>query len=158
MGKTNSVGSVDVEWLSFSISRRASGWISHCFFFLVTGRPFGCGGGVLTMTYSHIPRKVCQVLLSSDNLGAETVALPGIYLASLSARCDSTGILSAVLEDWEPVADVLDGRSSGVCEDDGDDSTHSEIWPSSFPGKARSAGRRSWGGRGKGDASLLFQA
>lgn len=76
------------------------------------------------MTYSHITREIRQMLLSSDNLGAETVALPGVYLASLSARCNSTGILSPVLEDWKPVVDVLDGRSSGVGEDDGDDSTH----------------------------------
>ena len=90
----------------------------------VTGNSFGCNEGVLTMTYSHITREIRQMLLSSDNLGAETVALPGVYLASLSARCNSTGILSPVLEDWKPVVDVLDGRSSGVGEDDGDDSTH----------------------------------
>lgn len=78
----------------------------------------------LTMAKAHGPRQIQQLLLCPQDLRAQSVSLPRVDAAALATRGNSTGILTAVLENRQGVVDVLDGTTELVGENDGDNSTH----------------------------------
>lgn len=76
------------------------------------------------MTESHVSGKVHQVLLGADDFSTEAISLACVDFSTRSAGCNTASILAAVLQDGKTIVDVGDGRSLGIGEDHGNDSTH----------------------------------
>jgi hypothetical protein len=77
------------------------------------------------MPNSHVPWKIQQLLLCSDNFSAKTVSLAGVDFAPRSTSSNSARILSSMLKNWKTVVDVLNNRRVRICKYSRNDPAHS---------------------------------
>jgi hypothetical protein len=89
-------------------------------------RDAAAGPEALTVANAHVSGKIHQMLLRTDDLGAETISLASVDFPSLGTRGNAARILPSVLENGETIVDILNSRRVEICENNRENSTHSE--------------------------------
>jgi hypothetical protein len=79
------------------------------------------------MSETHESRQICNSCAIVEDFCGHAISLALIYSTAGSACCDSTGILSTVLEEVEGFVEIDGGGvGSGIGQNEGENTAHGE--------------------------------
>jgi len=80
------------------------------------------------MSQAHKAGKVGYSGTIVEDLGGHTISLALVYTTAGAACCDSTSILTAMLQKIEGIVNLDGGLGVRICVDDGDNTAHDGLF------------------------------